>query len=235
MYAVTDPSGLDTPDLGVPDGRTALAAAGARTLQVNVADADVAGGLALAHLDPPLRAFLTLTGPVDSAAVATLLDARPGRWWGWRVESEEPLPSRESPDGERLDALANVAVLRRPLDQPYDAWLAVWKGDHTTVAIETQGTFGYVQHRVVEALGGSGDPAADAGEVAAIVEEHFPMAALTDPHAFYGSGGDSDELERRMSRMFASISRFGADRDLDLVPTSRYRWRLAQARPGTAT
>jgi hypothetical protein len=92
-----------------------------------------------------------------------------------------------------------------------------WKEHHTQVAIETQGSTGYVQHRVLEPLPGS-------PEVAAIVEEHFPMAGLTDLHAFYGSGGDDAELSRRIERLMASVSHLGADRDLDLVPTSRYRW-----------
>ena len=41
-------------------------------------------------------------------------------------------------------------------------------------------------------------------------------------HAFYGSGGDDAELDRRITELMASVSRIGADRDLDLVPTSRY-------------
>ena len=52
------------------------------------------------------------------------------------------------------------------------------------------------------------------------------MAALTDPHAFYGSGGDDAELNRRMTELMASVARFGADQGLDLVPTSRYYWEL---------
>jgi hypothetical protein len=58
--------------------------------------------------------------------------------------------------------------------------------------------------------------------VAAIVEELFPMEATTSLRAFYGSGGDDAELQRRLERMMASVTSFGADRDLDSVPTSRY-------------
>ena len=143
----------------------------------------------------------------------------PTRCAGWWVETDEPIPPVQVPDGERLDALANVAVLRRPDGLAAEDWLRIWKDDHTPVAIRTQGTFGYVQHRVLEPIAGS-------PPVAAIVEEHFPMAALDDIHAFYGSGGDDAELSRRMGELMASCERFGADRDLDLVPTSRYRWQL---------
>jgi hypothetical protein len=67
---------------------------------------------------------------------------------------------------------------------------------------------------------------ADAPDVAGIVEELFPMAGMTDSHAFYGSGGDDAELQRRFTRLMESVGRFGADHGLDLVPTSRYVWRL---------
>jgi hypothetical protein len=52
------------------------------------------------------------------------------------------------------------------------------------------------------------------------------MAAMTDPHEFYGSRGDDAELDRRMTELMASVARFGADQGLDLVPTSRYYWSL---------
>jgi hypothetical protein len=48
------------------------------------------------------------------------------------------------------------------------------------------------------------------------------MAAMTSLHAFYGSEGDDAELQRRLGRMMESVTAFGADRDLDSVPTSRY-------------
>lgn len=82
-------------------------------------------------------------------------------------------------------------------------------------------TFGYVQNIVQRALTG------DTPRVDAIVEELFPMAAVTDIHAFYGSDGDQAELERRMTLMLNSVSRFGADRHLDVVPTSRYDFDLS--------
>ena len=193
----------------------------ARTVQLNVSDEAVAAGLRLTHLDPPIEAFVTVGGTgLDGAGLAGALAEHVGTVRGWWVETAEPLPPREVADGERLDALANVAVLRRPADRTEEEWVAFWKDHHTAVAIETQGTFGYVQHRVLEALPGS-------PEVAAIVEEHFPTAALTDVHAFYGSGGDDAELARRIERLMASVALLGADRDLDLVPTSRYRWSVA--------
>jgi hypothetical protein len=53
------------------------------------------------------------------------------------------------------------------------------------------------------------------------------MAARTDIHAFYGSGGDDAELTRRMTRMLESVARFGAAENIDVVPTSRYEPELS--------
>lgn len=92
--------------------------------------------------------------------------------------------------------------------------------DHTPVAVRTQATFGYVQNVVLEAV------TPEAPRLDAFVEELFPSAAATDMHAFYGSGGDDVELERRITELMASVVRFDADRDLDLVPSSRYLYAL---------
>ena len=185
-------------------------------VQVNVDDADVADAqLRIVHFDEPVHAFVAL--PADANADAALAK-HAERFAGWRVDTEQPIVPPVVPDGERADALANIAVLRRPEELGYDDWLRIWKDDHTAIGIADQGNFGYVQHRVLERL------TPDTPDVSAIVEELFPMAAKTDLHAFYGTDGDDALLTERMTRMLESVARFGADRDLDLVPTSRYRW-----------
>lgn len=204
--------------LGEP-AAAGLRSAGAGRIQVNLADAAVAGALLrLTTFDAPVGAVVATEVP-DAAAgarVSAVLTGFAERVAGWWVEEHLPLPPPEVPLGARAPGLANIAFLRRPAELPYDAWRSAWLERHTAVAIETQATFGYVQNRVL-------GPATDgAPEVAAIVEELFPIEALTDPHAFYGSGGDDAELHRRTGRMLRSVAEFGADRDLDVVPTSRY-------------
>jgi hypothetical protein len=158
----------------------------------------------------------------DPAAVAGVVLHLDGTADGWLVEERTPLDPPAVPDGERADALANFAFLRRPPAMPYDEWRADWLERHTQVAIDTQGTFGYVQNPVIE-------PVTDgAPEVAGIVEELFPMAAMSDHHAFYGSGGDEEEFQRRFALLMESCARFGADTGLDLVPTSRYVFGLQE-------
>lgn len=210
---------LHAPDLGPTllgaEFRSAVASAGASRLQVNLDDADVAPALRFGP-GTPITAVVGVWTTGDPAAVAGVVRAVDGTADGWLVEDREPLVPPVVPDGQRADALANIAFLRVPDGMAYDAWRSTWQDGHTQVAIETQGTFGYVQNRVLEPLPGT--PA----EVAAVVEELFPMAAMDDHHAFYGSGGDEEEFQRRFTRLMESCARFGADQGLDLVPTSRY-------------
>lgn len=201
--------------------RASLAAAGAAELAVNIDDARVAPALRFGPAEP-ISAVISVWTPPDPAgavaAVAAAVDEP--ELHAYRVTEKVRLEPHPIADGARLDALAQVAVLRRPEHMTREAYLEYWQVHHTPIAIRTQNTTGYIQNIVEEAL----TPASP--KIAAIVEEHFPMAALTDPHAFYGSGGDDAELNRRMSELMASVARFGADQGLDLVPTSRYRWDL---------
>lgn len=217
---------LHRPDLGTillsPEFRAALASAGAQAVAVNLDDADVAPALRFGPAEP-ITAMVSawLEAPDPSAVVAAVAEAAgEPELHAYRVTEKVRLDPHPVADGTRLDALAQVALLRRPDHMSRDDYLEYWQVHHTPIAIRTQNTSGYIQNIVEEAL------TPDSPDVAAIVEEHFPMAALTDPHAFYGSDGDDAELNRRMAELMASVARFGADQGLDLVPTSRYVWRL---------
>jgi hypothetical protein len=203
------------------DVRGSLAAAGVDRLQVNLDDGHLPDTvLRLQHFDEPLTTVVSLW--TEGAAEDAVSCLRPcaGRIAAWQVEERLPLVPPDVPDGQRADALAQVAFLRKPEQLSYDAWRTHWQGPHTQVAIETQATFGYVQNRVVARL------TDDTPDLDAIVEELFPSAAMHDIHAFYGSGGDQAELDRRLTALMDSVGAMGADRDLDVVPTSRYTWDL---------
>jgi hypothetical protein len=47
------------------------------------------------------------------------------------------------------------------------------------------------------------------------------LEAVTDLKAFFGAADDAD-LQDRVGRMVASTSAFGANQNIDTVPTSRY-------------
>lgn len=190
---------------------------------VNVRDGAVRESLMrLTTLDPPVQAVVSLWtqqhyGPQVQAAMEVL---RPhaDSLAGYLVTESAPLPPPPSAPGERAAGLANIALLRRPADLDEATWLTRWQHDHTPVAIATQSTFGYVQNYVVRSL------TPDAPALAAIVEELFPIEAVRSLHAFFGASDDAD-LADRMGKMIASTSAFGANVDIDTVPTGRYVFR----------
>jgi EthD domain len=211
-----DPDALLGADL-----RASLAGVDATRLQVNLDDAHVPDSvLRLQAFDAPLACVVSVWTEGSAAAVIDAVRPFADRLAAWEVEEREPLPPPATPIGRRADALAQIAFLRRPADLPYGDWLAHWHGPHTQIAMETQATFGYVQNRVVASL------TEDTPPVDAIVEELFPPEAMRDIHAFYGSNGSQQELDRRMTRLMESVATMGADRDLDVVPTSRYVFEL---------
>ncbi|KUH88731.1 MULTISPECIES: EthD domain-containing protein [unclassified Mycobacterium] len=202
---------------------TDLLALGFPGLTVNVRDDPVRDSLmTLTTLDPPVVGFVSLWtqqyyGDAVTAALARL-SKEADEVAAYLVTESVPLAPPDTRPGQRTEGLANVALLRRPAELDEATWLTRWHVDHTPVAIETQSTFGYTQNAVVRAL----TPAAPA--IAAIVEELFPEAATSDLHAFFGAADDV-ELRSRMDRMVASTEAFGANHDVDTVPTSRYVYR----------
>ena len=197
-----------------------LLALGVPGLAINVRDGVVRDSLmTLTTLDPPVVGFVSVWtqqsyGDQVTAAISRL-EEEVDDVAAYLVTESVPLAPPETAPGERTEGFANVALLRRPAELDESTWSTRWHIDHTPVAIETQSTFGYTQNAVVRALTPGAPP------ISAIVEELFPQAALSDLHAFFGAA-DDDDLRDRMDRMLASTAAFGADRDVDTVPTSRY-------------
>lgn len=197
-----------------------LLATGVPGLTVHVRDEVVRDSLmTLTTLDPPVVAVVSLWTQQyygeQTATVAARLAGECDHLAGYLVTESVPLAPPAPAPGRRADGLVNIALLRRPEDLDEATWLARWHLDHTPVALATQATFGYVQNTVVRAL------TADAPAVSALVEESFPLAAVSDLHAFFGAADDAD-LADRMRRMLASTERFGANQHVDTVPTSSY-------------
>jgi hypothetical protein len=198
----------------------ALLELGVPGLSVNVRDDAVRHSLmTLTTLDPPVAAVVSLWtqqcyGDQMSAALA-LLEKECDQFAAYLVTESVPLAGPAIGTGCRTAGLANIALLRRPAELDLATWLNRWQRDHTSVAIETQSTFGYTQNWVVRTL------TPDAPGIAGIVEELFPNEAITDLKAFFGAADDND-LQNRISQMVASTTAFGANENIDTVPTSRY-------------
>jgi hypothetical protein len=192
---------------------------GVHGLAVNVRDSVVRHSLmTLTTLDPPAAAVVSIWTQQcygdQIASALRLLEMECDHLAAYLVTESVPLPAPLEL-GSRTTGLANIALLRRPAELDQASWLHRWQHGHTPVAIETQSTFGYTQNAVVRAL------TPDAPELAGIVEELFPAEAITDLKAFFGAADDAD-LQHRLGRMVESTSAFGANENIDTVPTSRY-------------
>lgn len=198
----------------------ALLELGLPGLSVNVRDDAVRQSLmTLTTLDPPVAAVVSMWtqqcyGEQLTAAL-DLLAKECERLAAYLVTESVPLRPPDVEFGARTPGLANIALLRRPADLDQATWLNRWQQEHTSVAIETQSTFGYTQNWVVRTL------TPDAPGIAGIVEELFPAEAITDLQAFFGAADELD-LQHRIGRMVASTTAFGANENIDTVPTSRY-------------
>ena len=192
---------------------------GARLAVADSAVLPAAGRRMESH--PPVPAAL-LSLWVDYAGEASwqpLVSHLAARSAGYLVAEAEPLRSGRSHPagvGERVYGMCHVVWLRKPAQLDRREWLAIWKGSHTRVAIDTQSTFGYRQNVVVQALDAACPPCD------AIVEEHFPPQAMTSDHAFYASGGDESLLQQHMTAMIESCTRFIDFEHIDVVPMSEY-------------
>jgi hypothetical protein len=200
-----------------------LRQAGARALRINLADSAVqaAAGLRQGQAATQPEAFLSLW--VDSAIAAlrqpcdAAIAACSARQAAYLVTESQPLRNRrQAQPGERTDGFAQMALLRRPARLSYEEWLDIWHNSHTTVAVETQSNFEYIQNVVVRRL------TPDAPDYDAIVEECFPAAAMTDPYVFFDAAGDEAKFQRNLKRMMDSVQRFIEMERIDVVPTSQY-------------
>jgi hypothetical protein len=175
--------------------------------------------MTLTTLDPPVAAVVSLWTQQcygdQMAAALRLLAEECERLGAYLVSESVPMIAPAVESGSRTPGLANIALLRRPAGLDQATWLNRWQLDHTRVAIETQSTFGYTQNWVVRTL------TPDAPGITGIVEELFPAEAIIDLKAFFGAADDSD-LQNRVGQMIASTTAFGANENIDTVPTSRY-------------
>src|SRR4051812_45792124 len=84
-----------------------LRGAGARRLQLNLDDEDVAPAMRIATGHDHIGAVVSVCAD-DDEAVTWVLRTATDRLAGWEVEERRPIPPPETAHGERMDALANV-------------------------------------------------------------------------------------------------------------------------------
>ena len=86
------------------------------------------------------------------------------------------------------------------------------------VAIDVQSTFSYVRNEVVRPL------TSDAPAWGGIVEEGFPLEALSDRRVFYDAVDDEEKFRRNLEAMIESCAAFLSMERVDSHPMSEYRF-----------
>jgi len=194
----------------------ALRAAGAREITVSVHDEAVADGTPMRRSDPPIRAMVSfwMQNADDRGPCEAALAEQARRLAGYLVVESRPLV-HEAPRGRRTPGMNQVTCIAKKPDLDYDEFIRIWQQDHKRVAIETQSTVGYVRNVVVRKLT-DGAPDWDA-----IVEETFPIEALSDPRVFYDAKSE-EELKRNTRLMLESCRRFLDFEPLEYTHMSEY-------------
>lgn len=215
--------GVDNAKL-LADLPVALRAVGASDIRINVRDEAVAAGAGLNQTwqEPQQEAVVQYWLPSANAIFRgdadKALAAHCGRFSAWLVAESTIIANEAHPNkiGERTWGWSQASFINFRNDLNKMEAIKVWHSHHTSVAIDTQSNFEYVQNLIVRPLT-DGAP-----DYAAFVEECFPLTALTDPHAFFDAVGDKAKFDTNLAAMMDSCGRFIQFGKIDLMPTSQY-------------
>jgi hypothetical protein len=200
-----------------------LADMNAERIQINVVDAAVAPGsaLRLESLRPMPDAAVSFWLNAAHARApfeAALEDAAP-RIAGYAVSESTVLPITEpSSDGVRTGGFSQIALFRKLPGIAYEGFLRIWMQDQTRIGPETQETFYYGQNIVVRPLT-MGAPAFDG-----IVEECYPIEALTDHLVYWRANGSEETFRANLKRELDNVARFIDGDSTTVFVTSQYRF-----------
>ena len=191
-------------------------------LQINVADADVepANDLVQSNYPPSPNAVIFMK--VKSYFLADTLESHlqkvTKKIHGFVVSESVILDDTEkSPLGSRSEGFSQVVFLEKPETMSAFDWFDHWTNYHTKIAIQTQSNFIYVQNTVVRPL------QKVSPSFIAIIEECFPLEAMTDPEVFYNAKNNPEQFAKHAQIMMDSCEKFIDFKKIEVIPTSRYR------------
>lgn len=204
----------------------ALREAGASRIRINIADAavDPASSLVQRWQDPQQQAVVQYWVPSANALFRSDADkaiaSHCAHFAAWLGAESTVIPNIAHPsrEGERTWGWAQASFITFRADKSRAQGLAHWHNVHTSVAIETQANFEYVQNAILCPL------TADAPAYDAFVEECFPPEAMTDPAAFFDAVGDAPQLRANLKAMVESCHAFLDFAKNDIIPTSQFEF-----------
>jgi len=195
---------------------------GARHLKVSVVDDAVSAGtkLRIGSMRPPKQGMVSfwLEQAQERGRYEDAIAAAVSKLACYLVVESRPLvnTTHTAPPGERTPGFSTVTCIEPLAGLTHEQFIEKWWYTQRDVAIETQSTFAYVRNEIVRAL------SPDAPPWAAVVEEGFPIEALTDPMAFYDARGDKARFQRNLTRMIEAVSSFLALDKVESHPMSEF-------------
>jgi hypothetical protein len=200
-----------------------LIAKGGQRLQIHVVDEAVAPGakLRLEKMRPMPSAVVSfwLNAAHSRAPHEAVLAATAPRIAGYAVAESVVLPIAETyADGERVRGFSQIALFSKLPGIAYDGFLEIWMRDQTVVGPATQDTFYYGQNIVIRALT-VGAPPLDG-----IVDECYPIEALTDRLVYWKANGSEAVFEAHLKREMDNVARFIDGDTTSAFVTSTYRF-----------
>lgn len=199
-----------------------LARHGADEIKLCVSDGDVAAGAAL-HLGaeaPDALLTFWLECIQDRGPAEALVAENARRIAGYLVVESQALRLATDPAkrGTRTPGFSLVGCIEPRAGLSHAEFIERWETVHRDVAIATQSTFSYVRNEVVRPVTKGAPP------WQGIIEEGFPIEALSNPQAFYDAVGDEPKYRENLRRMMESCGAFLSLRDVDSHPMSEYRF-----------
>ncbi|WP_395336281.1 hypothetical protein WBP06_19340 [Novosphingobium sp. BL-8H] len=193
-----------------------------KKLQLNVVDDIVAPGAPLRAepIRPMPSAMISfwLNAAHERSSVEAILNTVAPRIAGYAVAESTVLPNTEDPDPNgRVRGFSQLAFLFKLPEITREGFMEIWMRDQTRVGVETQDTFYYCQNVITRMLT-PGAPAWDG-----IVEECYPIEAMTDPLVFWKANGSEEIRQANFEREMANVARFLDLPNVAVMITSAYR------------
>lgn len=196
----------------------------ALAVRLNLQDDDVAGGTSPAsastipQMDAIIQVWLDSANASFREPIDDCVAQGSSRFEAWLVSESTAIKNTQYPStlGQRTEGFSQMVFLQRPDGMDWGTWRKTWHDTHTPVGINTQSNFEYQQNLVTRRL------TETSSKYAAIVEECFPMAALSDPLVYFDAPGDAPKMQENLAIMMKSVSNFIDHTKMDCIPTSQY-------------
>ena len=182
-----------------------------------------------AGVDGTPLAGLVLTGLVsvwldsyhDLGAVEEMLADGPlAAWQSYLVSESVPTPYGEQftwAEGQRSPGLSIVTLLDKPAGLAERDFYHLWHEMHRLTTSDCHPFWCYVRNEVIRPL------SADAPSWRGMVTEAGRTEEdLVDPHRFYKSGGDPEQLRANQRRVFEEVGQFIDMSSIQVLPAHEY-------------